>query len=160
MISSNKLQLVSSDVEKNTAPDGLVISKATINDACDIVRFLKFFKEVAFCEWQDEEHIRKIVAAENARCYLAKDQNGVLVGAIIGGMLGTRATLNHIAISPIFRNNKIGTVLTKTILNDFYLSGIKRVFLFIEDKNQVAFKFWRSQGFEPTTGETTCELDL
>ncbi|MBD9250914.1 MAG: hypothetical protein EGS01_09810, partial [Cronobacter sakazakii] len=101
MISSNKLQLVSSDVEKNTAPDGLVISKATINDACDIVSFLKFFKEVAFCEWQDEEHIRKIVAAENARCYLAKDQNGVLVGAIIGGMLGTRATLNHIAISPI-----------------------------------------------------------
>ncbi|MGN3969368.1 GNAT family N-acetyltransferase [Cronobacter sakazakii] len=126
MISSNKLQLVSSDVEKNTAPDGLVISKATINDACDIVSFLKFFKEVAF----------------------------------FGGMLGTRATLNHIAISPIFRNNKIGTVLTKTILNDFYLSGIKRVFLFIEDKNQVAFKFWRSQGFEPTTGETTCELDL
>ncbi|WP_235047429.1 GNAT family N-acetyltransferase [Cronobacter sakazakii] len=115
---------------------------------------------MAFCEWQDEEHIRKIVAAENARCYLAKDQNGVLVGAIIGGMLGTRATLNHIAISPIFRNNKIGTVLTKTILNDFYLSGIKRVFLFIEDKNQVAFKFWRSQGFQPTTGETTCELDL
>ncbi|ELY5837839.1 GNAT family N-acetyltransferase [Cronobacter sakazakii] len=160
MISSNKLQLVSSDVEKNTAPDGLVISKATINDACDIVSFLKFFKEVAFCEWQDEEHIRKIVAAENARCYLAKDQNGVLVGAIIGGMLGTRATLNHIAISPIFRNNKIGTVLTKTILNDFYLSGIKRVFLFIEGKNQVAFKFWRSQGFQPTTGETTCELDL
>ncbi|EIX4100083.1 GNAT family N-acetyltransferase [Cronobacter sakazakii] len=160
MISSNKLQLVSSDVEKNTAPDGLVISKATINDACDIVSFLKFFKEVAFCEWQDEEHIRKIVAAENARCYLAKDQNGVLVGAIIGGMLGTRATLNHIAISPIFRNNKIGTVLTKTILNDFYLSGIKRVFLFIEDKNQVAFKFWRSQGFQPTKGETTCELDL
>ncbi|ELY4221618.1 GNAT family N-acetyltransferase [Cronobacter sakazakii] len=160
MISSNKLQLVSSDVEKNTAPDGLVISKATINDACDIVSFLKFFKEVAFCEWQDEEHIRKIVAAENARCYLAKDQNGVLVGAIIGGMLGTRATLNHIAISPIFRNNKIGTVLTKTILNDFYLSGIKRVFLFIEDKNQVALKFWRSQGFQPTTGETTCELDL
>ncbi|NUW65192.1 GNAT family N-acetyltransferase [Cronobacter sakazakii] len=160
MISSNKLQLVSSDVEKNTAPDGLVISKATINDACDIVSFLKFFKEVAFCEWQDEEHISKIVAAENARCYLAKDQNGVLVGAIIGGMLGTRATLNHIAISPIFRNNKIGTVLTKTILNDFYLSGIKRVFLFIEDKNQVAFKFWRSQGFQPTTGETTCELDL
>ncbi|EOI5729895.1 GNAT family N-acetyltransferase [Cronobacter malonaticus] len=160
MISSNKLQLVSSDVEKNTAPDGLVISKATINDASDIVSFLKFFKEVAFCEWQDEEHIRKIVAAENARCYLAKDQNGVLVGAIIGGMLGTRATLNHIAISPIFRNNKIGTVLTKTILNDFYLSGIKRVFLFIEDKNQVAFKFWRSQGFQPTTGETTCELDL
>ncbi|ELY5854898.1 GNAT family N-acetyltransferase [Cronobacter malonaticus] len=160
MISSNKLQLVSSDAEKNTAPDGLVISKATINDASDIVSFLKFFKEVAFCEWQDEEHIRKIVAAENARCYLAKDQNGVLVGAIIGGMLGTRATLNHIAISPIFRNNKIGTVLTKTILNDFYLSGIKRVFLFIEDKNQVAFKFWRSQGFQPTTGETTCELDL
>ncbi|EGT4373797.1 GNAT family N-acetyltransferase [Cronobacter malonaticus] len=160
MISSNKLQLVSSDVERNTAPDGLVISKATINDASDIVSFLKFFKEVAFCEWQDEEHIRKIVAAENARCYLAKDQNGVLVGAIIGGMLGTRATLNHIAISPIFRNNKIGTVLTKTILNDFYLSGIKRVFLFIEDKNQVAFKFWRSQGFQPTTGETTCELDL
>ncbi|PUX01602.1 GNAT family N-acetyltransferase [Cronobacter malonaticus] len=160
MISSNKLQLVSSDAEKNTAPDGLVISKATINDACNIVSFLKFFKEVAFCEWQDEEHIRKIVAAENARCYLAKDQNGVLVGAIIGGMLGTRATLNHIAISPIFRNNKIGTVLTKTILNDFYLSGIKRVFLFIEDKNQVAFKFWRSQGFQPTAGETTCELDL
>ncbi|ALB56827.1 GNAT family N-acetyltransferase [Cronobacter universalis] len=160
MISSNKLQLVSSEADKNAAPDGLVISKATLNDACDIVSFLKFFKEVAFCEWQDEEHIRKIVAAENARCYLAKDQNGVLVGAIIGGMLGTRATLNHIAISPIFRNNKIGTVLTKTILNDFYLSGIKRVFLFIEDKNKVAFNFWRAQGFQPTTGETTCELDL
>lgn len=43
MISSNKLQLVSSDAEKNTAPDGLVISKATINDACDIVSFLKVF---------------------------------------------------------------------------------------------------------------------
>jgi len=99
-------------------------------------------------------------AADNARCYVAKDENGALVGAIIGGIMGTRATLNHIAISPIFRNNKIGTVLTKTILNDFYLSGIKRVFLFIEDKNQVAFNFWRSQGFQPTTGETTCELDL
>ncbi len=53
MISSNNLQIISSDADKSAAPEGLVISKATLNDACDIVSFLKFFKDVAFCEWQD-----------------------------------------------------------------------------------------------------------
>lgn len=143
-----------------SAPEGLIVCKAILGDASAIVGFMKFFKEVAFCEWQDEEHVKRVISSENARCYVAKDETGALVGTIIGGLMGTRATLNHIAISPIFRKNKVGTVLTKTILNDFYLSGIKRVFLFIEDKNQVAFNFWRSLGFQPTIGETTCELDL
>lgn len=158
-LSSNVRPLISAKTPV-VAPEGLVVSKATLDDASAIVAFLRFFKEVAFCEWQDEEHVKRIVCSDNARCYVAKDENGALVGAVIGGLMGTRATLNHIAISPVFRKHKIGTVLTKTILNDFYLSGIKRVFLFIEDKNKVAFNFWRSQGFQPTTGETTCELDL
>ncbi|QNT78408.1 GNAT family N-acetyltransferase [Entomobacter blattae] len=158
MTSSNNIHIEYTTKSKST--DKFTISKANSDDTSKIVSFLQFFKEISFCDWQDEEHIRNVLHSDSSRCYLAKKNNHTIIGVIIGGFMGTRATLNHIAVSPLFRNNKIGTALTKAMLSDFYDNGIKRVFLFIDNKNKTAYKFWSSFGFLPTVGETTCELDL
>jgi ribosomal protein S18 acetylase RimI-like enzyme len=160
MTSSDNIINFSKKITKISEFCEITITKAKKFDSTEVTELFRRFKEVSFCEWQDAKHISSLISSESAHCYIAKDSNDLVVGAVIGGIMGTRATLNHIAIDEQYQKRNIGTMLTEAILADFDHKGVKRVFLFIEDNNSKARDFWFSQGFKPTNGETTCERDL
>ncbi|MHA7116775.1 GNAT family N-acetyltransferase [Pseudomonas promysalinigenes] len=140
--------------------NGLSIKKATPFHARKIVDFFRRFEETSFCDWQDEGLLQGLLGSEHTYCYMAENQTGTIVGAVTGGLMGTRGTINHMAVAPDYRQSRIGTSLASSILNDFRQHGIRRVFLFVEDDNLKALNFWQKQGFEQTRGEITCEVDL
>ena len=140
--------------------NGLSIKKATPFHARKIVDFFRRFEETSFCDWQDEGLLKGLLGTEHTYCYVAENQTGAIVGAVAGGLMGTRGTINHMAVAPDYRQSRIGTSLANSILSDFRQHGIRRVFLFVENDNTSALSFWQKQGFLQTRGEITCEVDL
>ncbi|AQW67771.1 MULTISPECIES: N-acetyltransferase [Pseudomonas] len=160
MTLSNSLEQATRSVAVPDRMNGLTIKKATPFHATRLVNFLKRFDEIAFCDWQNEDLLKGLLSHDNTFCYLAENHSGAIIGAVAGGAMGTRGTINHLAVSPDYRHSRIGTSLTTSILNDFRQHGIRRVFLFIDQDNASAVRFWNRQGFSQTRGEITCEVDL
>jgi ribosomal protein S18 acetylase RimI-like enzyme len=82
------------------------------------------------------------------------------VGAVIGGMLGTRGTINHLAVSPRHRTQGLGQRLVEAASADMKRVGVLRMFLFVDESNLAGKRFWAAQGFCEPRGEITFERDL
>nr|BFE92268.1 hypothetical protein GCM10020185_28040 [Pseudomonas brassicacearum subsp. brassicacearum] len=115
---------------------------------------------MSFCEWQDARFLRGVLLQETTTAYLAIDASGEVVGAVIGGMLGTRGTINHLAVSPQHRTKGLGQRLVEAASADMKRVGVLRMFLFVDDANLAGKRFWAAQGFCEPRGEITFERDL
>ncbi|AHF65237.1 hypothetical protein PSCICJ_33660 [Pseudomonas cichorii] len=137
-----------------------LLKRATYQDAALLESFFRSFKEVAFCQWQDTKCLQRILTRETTIAYLAKDAKGDVVGAVLGGVLGTRGTINHLAVSPEYRGQGVGQCLVDAATADMKRLNVRRMFLFVDGDNLVGRNFWNSLGFHEPKGEITCEKDL
>lgn len=101
-----------------------------------------------------------VLLQDTTTAYLAVDASGEVVGAVIGGMLGTRGTINHLAVSPAYRTRGLGQRLVEAASADMKRVGVLRMFLFVDDANLAGKRFWAAQGFCEPRGEITFERDL
>lgn len=138
----------------------VLLRRAMVRDAERLERFFRAFDEVSFCEWQDARFLRGVLLQDTTTAYLAIDASGDVVGAVIGGMLGTRGTINHLAVSPQHRTKGLGQRLVEAASADMKRVGVLRMFLFVDDANLAGKRFWAAQGFCEPRGETTFERDL
>ena len=148
------------DCEQQYNLTQLKIDKATPEDNESLVRFFRQHPEVSFCDWQDQQQMKTILGETSTVCYVAKNEQQEVVGASLGGCLGSRGTVNHLAVSARWRKHGIASILAQKTIEYFKGRNIKRIFLFIDEENRQAVKFWSSIGFEATLGEITCELDI
>ncbi|MDO7900090.1 GNAT family N-acetyltransferase [Pseudomonas citrulli] len=142
------------------AAQQVLVRRAMVRDAERLERFFRGFDEVSFCEWQDARFLRGVLLQETTTAYLAVDTAGEIVGAVIGGMLGTRGTINHLAVSPLHRTKGLGQRLVEAASADMKRVGVLRMFLFVDDANLAGKRFWAAQGFCEPRGEITFERDL
>ncbi|MCP1453685.1 MULTISPECIES: GNAT family N-acetyltransferase [Pseudomonas] len=138
----------------------VLLRRAMVRDAERLERFFRAFDEVSFCEWQDARFLRGVLLQDTTTAYLAIDASGDVVGAVIGGMLGTRGTINHLAVNPQHRTKGLGQRLVEAASADMKRVGVLRMFLFVDDANLAGKRFWAAQGFCEPRGETTFERDL
>ena len=138
----------------------VLLRRAQVRDAERLEHFFRGFDEVSFCEWQDARFLRGVLLQDTTTAYLAVDASGEVVGAVIGGMLGTRGTINHLAVSPEHRTRGLGQRLVEAASADMKRVGVLRMFLFVDDANLAGKRFWSAQGFCEPRGETTFERDL
>jgi ribosomal protein S18 acetylase RimI-like enzyme len=141
-------------------PAPVVLWRATAKDAQRLERFFRQFEEVSFCEWQDAKCLRGVLVQKTTTAFLALDIRGEVVGAVLGGMLGSRGTINHLAVSPVYRSQGVGQRLVEAASADMKRVGVLRMFLFVDDANLAGKRFWSAQGFCEPCGETTFERDL
>jgi ribosomal protein S18 acetylase RimI-like enzyme len=84
-----------------------------------------------------------------------------LIGSLIGGVLGTRGTINQIAVDAARRGSGIGRSLVDAFEFALRRRGVRRYFLFATRANAATRRFWTQQGFnEMTASEVTYERDL
>ncbi|WPN63912.1 MULTISPECIES: GNAT family N-acetyltransferase [unclassified Pseudomonas] len=138
----------------------VLLRRTMVRDAERLERFFRAFDEVSFCEWQDARFLRGVLLQDTTTAYLAIDASGDVVGAVIGGMLGTRGTINHLAVNPQHRTKGLGQRLVEAASADMKRVGVLRMFLFVDDANLAGKRFWAAQGFCEPRGETTFERDL
>lgn len=140
------------------------VDRMTAGDAAEVAAFFARFPEVAFCDWEDEGLLAKVLSREGDASYLARRQDGArrgeVVGAVLAGSIGVRGSVNHIAVDPEFRFDGVGRVLVERALESLRADGIRRVFLFVAETSVAAGPFWNSMGFSPVPGEIALERDL
>lgn len=137
------------------------VASAVIEDAREIVAFLGRHEEVSLLPWQDESHLRIVLADPGAIAFVVRCDEGKLIGSLIGGVLGTRGTINQIAVDAARRGSGIGRSLVEAFEFALRRRGVRRYFLFSTRANAATRRFWIQQGFnEMTASEVTYERDL
>jgi ribosomal protein S18 acetylase RimI-like enzyme len=130
---------------------------------CDIRGAMDLLSESsysAYHEWENEELLRKHLRDNSDLCLVAKSQMGLVVGVLIGGSVGVRGTISHIAVDSQWQRMRIGSRMVARALDSFAARGLYRVFLFAIPGNASAAQFWELQGFADTSPERTYEIDL
>jgi ribosomal protein S18 acetylase RimI-like enzyme len=129
-----------------------------VGDIPKIVAVMKEDEHVQFLDWECE--LLAHTESCNGIVLVAVDDRDSIVGAVIGGAMGFRGTINHLAVSREARGAGVGRALFQAIKQRFAEMRIYRLFLFVQEGAQGADAFWQSQGFRRTKNETTYEIDI
>ncbi len=141
-------------------PWNVAISSMRRGDIPSVIALLNPIPEVCYCEWEDADLLGLHVARDNRHFNFAAHSDEGVVGALIGGSVGVRGTISHVAVADGWRRCGVGATLVQKCLASFEGRGIRRIFVFTEDRNEIGSTFWDEMGFSPTIGETTWERDL
>lgn len=136
--------------------NSLCIREYRPSDKQELIELMREHKNVQFLDWEGD-----LLEEEGAAMVLvATDDADRMVGGIIGGAMGVRGTVNHLAVSATAQRGGIGTALFQALSQKFAERQVRRIFLFVEDQEEGAIEFWQRHGFRMTDGETTLEVDI
>lgn len=80
--------------------------------------------------------------------FLLAENNGQLIGAVLGGFDGRRGMMYHLAVRPDQRQQGIGTALVHALEERLKAKGCIRYYLLVTLDNESAIRFYESQGWE------------
>lgn len=140
------------------APCQVTIRPFRPSDAAGVAHVMRDNPDVQFLGW--EEDLFRRIDECNAIVLVAVDQREAVLGAIIGGVMGFRGTVNHLAVARPLRRSGLGRALFEQVKRIFAEKQIRRVFIFVDKNADGAAAFWRSQGFRETKNEMTYEIDV
>jgi ribosomal protein S18 acetylase RimI-like enzyme len=76
---------------------------------------------------------------------------GRVVGAVLAGHDGRRGYLHHLAVTPQFRHQGIGTALVDACLTRLAAAGIGKCHIFLFHQNDDGQDFWTNAGWSLRT---------
>ena len=92
------------------------------------------------------EHLT-VFLQRNPELSLVAVDNEVIVGAVLCGHDGRRGYLHHLAVSPNYQRQGIGTQLVERCLAALRELQILKCSVFVHSDNEDGSVFWRSQGW-------------
>lgn len=75
------------------------------------------------------------------------EQEGEIVGVILGGHDGRRGYIYHTSVEPHLRSQGIGSALAQACINAIRREGIAKMGVVLFAKNEKGSRFWQRQGF-------------
>ena len=91
--------------------------------------------------------IEKFLARNPDTCLVA-EENGEIIGVILGGQDGRRGYIYHMSVAEAHRRRGIGGQLADKCLEAMKEAGIAKAALLVFKRNEAGNAFWESQGFE------------
>jgi len=83
--------------------------------------------------------------------FLVAEDDGRIIGAVMGGFDGRRGMIYHLAVETKYRGRGIGALLMQEIENRLKAAGCIRSYLFVTADNQEVVDFYVGQGWEQMT---------
>jgi ribosomal protein S18 acetylase RimI-like enzyme len=80
--------------------------------------------------------------------FLVAEENGALIGAVMGGYDGRRAIVYHLAIDPGRRREGLGRALMAELETRLREKGCLKAYLLVTKDNPDARRFYENQGWE------------
>lgn len=96
--------------------------------------------------WSIENFTAEIANSTGFNWYIKKDEN-ILLGYLFSNIISNEMFITNICINKNYHNQKIGSILLKTILCKAANIPITKVFLEVRVTNHVAIKLYISNGF-------------
>ncbi len=91
--------------------------------------------------------IRRYLSRNPGMSFVA-EASGELVGCVFGGHDGRRGYLYHLAVSPAYRRQRIGTDLVGRALAAIAKDGIVKVHIDVFASNEESLRFWKAAGWD------------
>jgi ribosomal protein S18 acetylase RimI-like enzyme len=93
------------------------------------------------------EEIQKKIA-HDPDLFLVAEENGQIIGTVIGGFDGRRGLLYHLAVSASFRGQGVGSRLMEEIESRLRAMGCVRCYLLVTSDNNEAMRCYEKHGWE------------
>jgi len=79
--------------------------------------------------------------------FLVAEEDGEIVGTVIGGFDGRRGLIYHLAVSASYRRRGIGSKLMKEVEARLHAKGCIRCYLLVTTDNPEAMKYYKDLGW-------------
>lgn len=83
--------------------------------------------------------------------FLVAEEDGRIVGAVLGGFDGRRGLVYHLATDPQYRNRGIASALMGELESRFRSKGCLKIYLLVTNDNNQAQDFYLKRGWEDMT---------
>jgi ribosomal protein S18 acetylase RimI-like enzyme len=83
-----------------------------------------------------------------------------VIGSLIGGWDGWRATMARLAVDPAYRRRGVARRLVQRVEREFCTIGAVRVSCLVLDENRLARAFWQSAGYSHDPETVRYKKDL
>jgi ribosomal protein S18 acetylase RimI-like enzyme len=96
----------------------------------------------------DEPHEIQKKLQRDPDLFLLAEQDGIVVGTVLGGFDGRRGMVYHLAVDVKFRMNGIGEALMQVLEQRLKQKGCIRSYLLVTQDNPDALRFYEKRGWE------------
>ena len=138
----------------------LVISPFTLDVYEDVMTLWKESEGIGLSGADSKESIQFYLERNPNLSLVAKDKNGILVGAVLCGHDGRRGYIHHLVVRSDCRHQGIGRKLVEEVLNRLRAEGIQKCHLFIINDNVSGIAFWKSLGWIQRTDIGVISKDI
>jgi len=97
------------------------------------------------------EEIEKKIARD-PDLFLVAEENGQIIGTVIGGFDGRRGLIYHLAVAASFRGRGIGSRLMDEVEARLKAKGCIRCYLLVLTDNDAAIHYYENHGWESMAG--------
>jgi ribosomal protein S18 acetylase RimI-like enzyme len=80
--------------------------------------------------------------------FLVAEDDGKIIGTVIGGYDGRRGLIYHLAVARAYRERGIGTMLMNEVERRLRAKGCLRAYLLVKRGNEQVVEFYRQRGWE------------
>jgi ribosomal protein S18 acetylase RimI-like enzyme len=85
---------------------------------------------------------------QDPELFLVAEEDGNIVGTVLGGFDGRRGMVYHLAVNSANRRKGIGTALMQELEARFRSKGCRKYYLLVQKQAQDAFEFYKKFGCE------------
>lgn len=93
------------------------------------------------------EEIQKKIA-QDPGLFIVAEENGQIIGTVIGGFDGRRGLIYHLAVTTSFRGQGVGSRLMREIESRLRAKGCIRCYLLVTTDNNKAMRYYEKRGWE------------
>lgn len=93
------------------------------------------------------EGINKFIKRNAQTCFVAEDEQNIIIGTILCGSDGRRGYIYHVAVHKNYRKKGIGKNLVQKASDSLRESGIKKAALLVLGTNKDGNEFWEKMGY-------------
>lgn len=80
--------------------------------------------------------------------FLVAEENGRIIGTVIGGFDGRRGLIYHLAVEESLRSRGIGGLLMDEVERRLKAKGCLKCYLLVTAENESAIRFYEGRGWE------------
>jgi ribosomal protein S18 acetylase RimI-like enzyme len=126
----------------------VTVGAASPADVPDVLAFWNAAATVG-SSTDDIEGVEALLAFDASALIIARD-GLMVVGTVIAGWDGWRASMYRLAVAPTHRRQGIGTALVAEGEARLRARGARRFHLIVQAGEEPARSFWTTAGYEPT----------
>lgn len=115
--------------------------------------------DTAFRLWQDAgegigigpsdqpDEVAKILQRD-PDLFLVAEDDGLLVGTVIGGFDGRRGMVYHLVVAPNYRRKGLASQLMEEIESRLHAKGCRKAYLLLKQGNTIAASLYEGRGWD------------